>query len=92
MAVVTLNDNYQLNLPEELAERAGLAVGERFSATVEDGRIMLTPESLVEQRIEEALDDVSNGRVYGPFSNARELTESLKANAERLKAEDEAGR
>lgn len=53
------------------------------------GKLVLTPKTLVdrhlEERLSEALEDVKQGRVYGPFQSAKETVHSLRAASRKSK-------
>jgi hypothetical protein len=44
------------------------------------GKIALMPKSLLDRHIEESLEDIRQGRTYGPFDTAEEMVESLQRN------------
>ncbi|MFQ5478720.1 MAG: hypothetical protein ACE5E4_08895 [Candidatus Binatia bacterium] len=44
---------------------------------VQDGKVVLTPQALIDRRLAEGPTDLSDGRVHGPFTTARELSRSL---------------
>ena len=53
-------------------------------------KITLTPKvvvdrSFIEKRLPDGLDDIKSGRVYGPFSTARQAIRSLRRETKRLK-------
>jgi AbrB family looped-hinge helix DNA binding protein len=79
MSLIRIKDKYQLTLPSRLRERARLEVGDVLEATVESGKIILTPKSLVDRRIAESLEDYKKGRYYGPFDSADKMISSLKS-------------
>jgi len=70
MAIVRVKTKYQVTLPTAVRERAGVNVGDVLEATVEEGKITLTPKSTVDRGIAEGLEDIRAGRVYGPFNSA----------------------
>lgn len=70
MAVITVKDKYEVLIPASVMRRARIKVGDRLDASVEDGKITLTPKSALERGIEEGLDDLKRGRVYGPYASA----------------------
>jgi len=37
-------------------------------------------KSLVDQRVEEGLQDIRDGRTYGPFDTAEQMSESVERN------------
>jgi len=88
--LVKVKEKYQVTLPAALRRKAGLAVGDLLEAQVQGRKITLTPKAVVdrafvEKRLAEGLDDLKKGRVYGPFSSAREAVRSLHRETKRLK-------
>lgn len=77
MSLVKVKEKHQITLPSAIREEAGLAVGDWVEVAIEKGRVTLTPKSIVDRQIAEALADVKAGRIYGPFSSAKELIRSL---------------
>jgi AbrB family looped-hinge helix DNA binding protein len=80
MSLVKVKTKGQVTIPTALRRRAGLNVGDLLEAKVERGKITLTPQSLVDRRIQEGLEDIRNGRTYGPFDSADEMIKSLQGN------------
>jgi AbrB family looped-hinge helix DNA binding protein len=78
MEMVTVNDEYQVLIPQNVREQLGLHVGDELEAKVERGKITLTRKSLVCQAIAEGLEDIKKGRVYGPFDTVDAMLASLK--------------
>jgi hypothetical protein len=70
MAVITVKDTNALLIPASVVRKARIKVGDRLDASVEGGKITLTARSAVEGGIEEGLDDVKRGRIYGPYASA----------------------
>jgi hypothetical protein len=70
MAVVTVKDKNAVLIPASVMRKARVKVGDLLAANVEHGKITLTPKSAVELGIEEGLDDVKRGRIYGPYASA----------------------
>lgn len=83
MEVVRVKSKFQVTLPSRLREKVGVDVGDLLEAKVERGKITLTPKSLVDRRLDEAMEDVRAGRVHGPFESADALKKSLKRNAKK---------
>ena len=77
MSIVRVKTKYQVTLPTVVRERAGVSIGDVLEATVEKGKITLTPKTLVDRGIAEGLEDIRQGRVYGPFNSADEMLRSL---------------
>ena len=81
MSLVRVKTKGQVTLPFTLREKAGLHVGDFLEAKLErGGKITLTPKTLVDRRIDEALTDIRKGRTYGPFDSTEEMISSLKGN------------
>ena len=80
MSLVKVKTKGQVTIPTALRRRAGLNVGDLLEARVERGRITLTPQSLVDRRIQEGLEDIRNDRTYGPFDLPRDMIKSLEGN------------
>jgi AbrB family looped-hinge helix DNA binding protein len=80
MAIVKVKEKFQVTLPAKLRKRTGVEVGDFLEARVERGKITLTPKSLVDRRLAEALEDVRRERVYGPFDGHPPMVKSLHSN------------
>jgi AbrB family looped-hinge helix DNA binding protein len=79
MPIVRVKKKYQVTLPADVRERAGLAVGDLLEAKIEKGKITLTPKALIDRRIEESLEDFKKGRFYGPYSSVDAMIRSLRS-------------
>jgi len=84
MSIVTVKSKYQVVIPAKVRRQVGVGVGDLLEAKVERGKITLTPKSLIDRHLAEALEDVKRGRVYGPFHSAEEMIRSLHRNARKL--------
>ena len=76
-------------MPSVIRQGVGLTVGDWIDVKIEKGKVVLTPKSVVDRQIAEALEDVKMGRLYGPFSSAKELIKSLHSGAKNLLSGDE---
>jgi len=90
MPLVKVKEKYQVTLPTAVRQKAGVAVGDLLEAQVEGKKITLTPKAVVdraflEKRLAEGLEDLKKGRVYGPFSSAKEAIRSLHREAKKLR-------
>jgi AbrB family looped-hinge helix DNA binding protein len=85
MALVKVKEKYQLTLPAEIREKAGVAVGDVLEAKLQGNKITLVPKSVIDREIEIALREFSEGKGYGPFNSAKELVRSLHREARKLK-------
>ena len=83
MTLVKVKEKYQVTLPVSVRRKAGLAVGDLLEAKVQGGKITLTPKSIVDRELALALEDVKKGRVYGPFSSAKDMIRSLHQETKR---------
>ena len=83
--LVRVKEKYQVTLPASVRRKAGLAVGDLLEANVEGKKITLTPKSVVDRELALALEDVRKGRVYGPFSSAKEVIQSLHREAKKMR-------
>jgi AbrB family looped-hinge helix DNA binding protein len=84
MSLVRVKTKGQVTIPTRLRQQAGLNVGDLLEARLEKGgKITLTPQSLLDRDIAESLEDIKQGRVYGPFDTAEEMIASLRRNSKR---------
>lgn len=90
MPVVKYGRSRQLTVPKELHEQLGLKSGDVLDVVLKDGKLVYTPKTLVdkviEERLEEGLADIREGRTYGPFATAAEMIESLHEQAKLRKS------
>jgi AbrB family looped-hinge helix DNA binding protein len=86
MSVIKVRPNGQVTLPSSLRERAKLSVGDLLEAKLENGKITLTPASLIDRDIAESREQIKDGRFYGPFDTAEEMIESLHRNGKKSKS------
>jgi len=90
VSLVKVKAKYQVTLPASVRQKAGVAVGDLLEARVEGKKITLMPKvvvdrNFIEKRLAEGLEDLNKGRVYGPFTSAKELVRSLHREAKKLK-------
>ena len=48
-----------------------------LEATVRKGKIILIPKAAVDREIAEGLEDLRQGRAYGPYRSANEMIRAL---------------
>jgi AbrB family looped-hinge helix DNA binding protein len=80
MSLVTVKNKYQVVIPAKVRKAAGIAVGDLLDATVENGRLLFTPKTVIDRRLTKGIADIRKGRVHGPFDSADEMIESLKSD------------
>lgn len=90
MPLVKIKEKYQVTLPASVRQKAGVAVGDLLEAKVQGKKITLIPKvavdrEFIEKRLAESFEDFRHGRVYGPFSSAKEAIHSLRARARKRK-------
>lgn len=84
MPLVKIKTKYQVTLPTNLRTEVGLEVGDFLEAKVEKGKITLTPKTIIDRAVAAGLEDIKNGRVYGPFDSAGDLVRSLHRNSKKF--------
>lgn len=85
MPLVRVKDKYQVTLPASLRRQANVEIGDVLEAEVKAGKITLTPKVVVERELARALQDLNDGKLYGPFKDADELLRSLHRNARKVR-------
>ncbi len=78
MSIIKLKTKGQITLPARLRDQVGLNIGDMLKVKVEAGKITLTPQSIVDRRLAESLEDFKKGRSYGPFNSVDEMTAFLR--------------
>jgi AbrB family looped-hinge helix DNA binding protein len=78
--LVRIHRKGQMTLPSRLRSAVGVAEGDLVEASVQRGRIVLTPKPVthrVDRELAKGLEDVRKGRIHGPFT-AQEASRFLK--------------
>ncbi|MBI2504237.1 MAG: AbrB/MazE/SpoVT family DNA-binding domain-containing protein [Candidatus Latescibacteria bacterium] len=81
MSLVKVKEKYQVTLPTEIRQKAGLAVGDLLEVEIEGTKITLTPKSVVDREVALALEDYDKGRSIGPFRTAKTAVRALRRTA-----------
>jgi AbrB family looped-hinge helix DNA binding protein len=55
---VKLSQNRQVVIPKRLCEKLGLRTGDLLDGAIESGRVVLTPQALVDRRLKTAVEDL----------------------------------
>ena len=83
MPAVRIGVSRQVVIPKKIHDELGLAAGDYLDVEVRNGKLVLTPKTLVakqlEPRLAQGLKDITEGRVLGPFKTAREAMRALRA-------------
>ena len=83
MNIVKVKDKYQVTIPANVREEAGIEVGDILDAKMEKGKIIFTRKSIIDQRLAEAIADVRAGRVSPAFDNAEDAIRYLHKQVRR---------
>ncbi len=86
MAAVKVGASRQVAIPKQLHDELGLSPGDYLEVERRGNQLIMTPKSLVEKRLAEALDDVKHGRVGGPYHTVEDLISSLHGKRRARKA------
>lgn len=78
MELVTVKTKYQVVIPLNIRKRLPLEVGDLLEASLEDGKITLTPKTVIDRRLAEGLEDLAKGRTHGPYSSAAAAITALE--------------
>ena len=79
---VKLGVSRQVVIPKKLHDRLGLKPGDFLEVEEQQGRVVMTPKTLIDSRVHaafrESMEDFKSGRRYtGPFDTAEQATASL---------------
>ncbi|MFZ1978678.1 MAG: AbrB/MazE/SpoVT family DNA-binding domain-containing protein [Bacteroidota bacterium] len=89
MQAVKVGASRQVAIPKKIHDALHLQTGDYLEVELIKGKLVLTPKTLVdrhlEERLSEALEDVRQGRVYGPFQSVEETVRSLRASSRKSK-------
>jgi AbrB family looped-hinge helix DNA binding protein len=80
MPVVRIKNKYQVTLPKAARQALGMEIGDFLEAHVEKGKVTLTPRTLLDKQLAQALEQVRKGKAYGPFDSVDEMIIALKKN------------
>jgi AbrB family looped-hinge helix DNA binding protein len=83
--LVKVKEKYQVTLPVSLREKVGLEVGDLLEAKIEGKKITLTPKSILDRELAQALKEIEQGKTYGPFNSAKAFLRSLHRETTKLK-------
>jgi AbrB family looped-hinge helix DNA binding protein len=77
MPLVTVKNKYQVVIPARVRAEAGIEIGDLLEAKVERGKVTLTPKSIIDRRLDEALENARKRRTYGPYNSVHEAVRAL---------------
>jgi AbrB family looped-hinge helix DNA binding protein len=70
MEVVTVKTKFQIVIPQRVREQAQVEIGDILEARVENGKIVLTPKSLIDRHLVEGIEHARQGRTHGGYATA----------------------
>jgi AbrB family looped-hinge helix DNA binding protein len=91
MPIGKIGQRRQVVIPKEIFDALGLRTGDFVELTRVKGTVVITPKKLVDAdemltpeqkaeidaRLSEGLQDLEEGRVYGPFESVESMVQSL---------------
>jgi AbrB family looped-hinge helix DNA binding protein len=92
MPISKLGQRRQVVIPKDICEALGLEIGDFVEVRQVKGSVVIKPKKLVDAdevltpsqkveidaRLAEGLEDIEQGRVYGPFDSVAALHRSLR--------------
>ncbi|RJR45242.1 MAG: AbrB/MazE/SpoVT family DNA-binding domain-containing protein [Desulfobacteraceae bacterium] len=78
MPAVKLGASRQVAIPKKIHDQLRLHPGDYLEIEVTHGKLILTPKTLIDKRLDEGLEDLRKGRVHGPYDSAKEMMASLR--------------
>jgi AbrB family looped-hinge helix DNA binding protein len=83
MELVTVKTKFQVVIPQSIRKRVRLDVGDLLEASFENGKITLTPKTVIDRHLAEGIEDLARGRTHGPYGSAAEAISALERRAGR---------
>jgi AbrB family looped-hinge helix DNA binding protein len=67
MALVKVKEKFQVTLPAQMRQKAGVAVGDMLEAKLQGKKITFIPTTVVDRDIAISLREFRQGKAHGPF-------------------------
>ena len=83
MELVTVKTKFQVVIPQSIRKRVRLDVGDLLEASFENGKITLTPKTVIDRHLAEGMEDIARGRTHGPYESSTEAISALERRARR---------
>jgi AbrB family looped-hinge helix DNA binding protein len=83
MELVTVKTKFQVVIPQSIRKRVRLDIGDLLEADYENGKITLTPKTVIDRHLAEGLKDLADGHTHGPYSSAAAAISALERRAGR---------
>jgi AbrB family looped-hinge helix DNA binding protein len=81
MELVAVKTKFQVVIPQSIRKRVRLDVGDLLEASFENGKIILTPKTVIDRHLAEGLVDLARGRTHGPYKSAAAAISALEHRA-----------
>ena len=85
MSLVRVKRKHQVTIPAKVRDELKLEEGDWLEVQVQDNRIILTPQVVLDRAtlaaIDEGLDEVEAGETIGPFKSVEAFKEYIKNNS-----------
>lgn len=78
MALIKVNDRFQITLPAKLREQLALEIGDLLEAEVQNGTLKLSPKTLIDRDLDLARTQIKEGQFLGPFETPDEGVKALR--------------
>ena len=76
--IVKIRTNRQVSIPKVIFDDLKLEEGEFVEVKKVNGGVFFKPKKLIDADLEEALRDIDEGRVIGPFKTAKAAIKALR--------------
>jgi AbrB family looped-hinge helix DNA binding protein len=83
MELVTVKTKFQVVIPQSIRKRVRLDVGDLLEASFENGKITLTPKTVIDRQVAGGIEDLALGRTHGPYESASAAISALERRAAR---------
>jgi len=81
MELVTVKTKFQVVIPRSIRKRVRLDIGDLLEADYQNGKITLTPKTVIDRHLAESLHDLAKGRTHGPYDTAAAAISALERRA-----------
>lgn len=75
--LVKVKTKYQVTIPPSLRKQLRVGIGDFLEIKKEKGSLVLTPKAVIDKGLAEALQDIKEGRVHGPYTSVRAMMKDL---------------
>ena len=83
MSLVKVTNKGRVTLPTAIRKQIGLNIGDLVEAQVEGNKITLVPQTILDREIAESIEEIRQGKGFGPFSTAEDVIAALNRNSKK---------